>query len=174
MRFHLWLTRLLLASACQTFRHHALPIPAADAPRTSPAIVTTAQGLGFQAYDYGRGRGRGRGVRVVLNEATNAELLSGPGGNYEMLVQVDQDTMGDRLEQQLAWAKSAGDDIFKRASVWFVPQAATPSVNVTIINGANGGDSVTPARLQLGAHEQHQLALYVPITFVPAQGPLRW
>ena len=138
MPLRLWLPLLVLTSACQTFRLHALPIPGSDAPRTYPAIVTTAQGLGFQAYD------NGRGVRVVLNEATSTELFYRvQDGNYGMLVQVDQDTVGDKLEQQLAWARSVGDDIFKRASVWFAPGAAAPSCNVPIVNVANGNDSVT-------------------------------
>lgn len=138
MTFRFGLLLLLLTSACQTFRLHALPIPPSDAPRSYPAIVTTAQGLGYQAYD------NGRGVRVILNEATSTELFYRvQDGTYGMLVQVDQDTVGDKLEQQLAWARSVGDDIFKRASVWFAPGAATPSVNVTIVNAANGTDSVT-------------------------------
>lgn len=140
----LLLPLLLLSSACGTFRLHALPLPASDAPRTYPAIVTTAQGLGYQAYD------NGRGVRVVLHEETGSELFYRvQDGAYGMLVQVDQDAVGDKLEQQLAWAKSVGDDIFKRAAVWFAPGAATPAVNITIVNGGDGTGAVavspTPA-----------------------------
>lgn len=138
MMLRVLLPLVLLSSACGTFRLHALPLPASDAPRTYPAIVTTAQGLGYQAYD------NGRGVRVVLQEETSTELFYRvQDGNYGMLVQVDQDGAGEKLEQQLAWAKSVGDDLFKRAAVWFAPgAAATPAVSITIVNGSEGAGSV--------------------------------